>query len=143
MIAAMLRKKRNPEDIIRALQDVLLRIDKRVIVFVDDFDRLESKSKETQQAIAAALNQLQNLTTVQYVLCVGPMREGSGADLLKLTRFQELVPEVSGQEVVERMRDLRDEAIRGEQDVYYLWDLMKGGSDDPLQYYLHIIYIFE
>ncbi|GAG13299.1 unnamed protein product, partial [marine sediment metagenome] len=134
MIAAMLRKRRNPEEVIRAVQDVLLRIDKRVVVFVDDFDRLESKSKETQQAIAAALNQLQNLTTVQYVLCVGWMREGAGADLLKLTRFQELMPEVCREEVIERIKVLRDEAITGEQDVYYPWNLMKEGSEDPLYY---------
>ncbi|MHC4693098.1 MAG: P-loop NTPase fold protein, partial [Planctomycetota bacterium] len=62
MIAAMLRKKRNSEEVIRKVQDVLIRLGKRVVVFVDDFDRLENKSKETQQAIAAALNQLQNLT---------------------------------------------------------------------------------
>ncbi len=137
MIAAMLKKRRNPEEVIRTVQDVLLRIGKRVIVFVDDFDRLESKSKETQQAIAAALNQLQNLTNVQYVLCVGRMREGAGADLLKLTRFQELMPEVRGEEVIEKIRVLRDEAIRGEQTMYYPWDLKKEGNDDPLKYYIH------
>ncbi len=137
MIAAMLSKRRNPEEIIQSVQDVLLRIGRRLVVFVDDFDRLESKSTETQEAIAAALNQLQNLTTVQYLLCVGRMREGSGGDLLKLTRFQELMPEVRGEEVVERMRVQRDEAIRGEQAMYYPWDLKKEGNDDPLQYYPH------
>ena len=137
MIADILRKRRNPEEVIRTVQDVLLRIGKRVVVFIDDFDRLESKSKETQQAIAASLNQLQNLTNVQYILCVGPMREGAGADLLKLTQFQELIPKVRGEKVIERMRTLRDEAIRGEQSMYYPWDLKKVSTNDPLQYYIH------
>ena len=137
MIAVLLRKRRSPAEIVGSVQDVLLRLGKRVVVFIDDFDRLESKSKETQQAIAAALNELQNLTSVQYILCVGPLREGSGADLLKLTRFQELMPELSGQEVVERIRNLRDEAIGAEQAMYYPWDFMNEGNDDPLLYFPH------
>lgn len=137
MIATILGKRRNPEEVIMAIQDILSRIGARVVVFVDDFDRLESTSRETQGAISAALNQLQNLTTVQYVLCVGPMHEGPGADLLKLTRFQELMPEVRGQEVIERMQELRDEAIRGQQEMYYPWDLKKEDNDDPLKYYFH------
>ncbi len=137
MLGMLLRKRRSPAEIVGSVQDVLLRLGKRVVVFIDDFDRLESKSKDTQQAIAAALNELQNLTTVQYVLCVGPLHEGPGADLLKLTRFQELMPELGGQEVVERIRNLRDEAVRGKEAMYYPWDFLKEGNDDPLLYYPH------
>jgi len=137
MTAAILKRKRNPEEVVRAIQDVLLRIGKRLVLFVDDFDRLESKSKVTQEAIASALNQLQNLTTVQYVLCVGPMHQGPGDDLLKLTQFQELMPKVEGETVIERMRNLRDEAIRGQDGLFYPWALQKEGNDDPLLYYPH------
>ena len=142
MTAAILKRKRNPEEVVRAIQDVLLRIGKRLVLFVDDFDRLESKSKEAQEAIASALNQLQNLTTVQYVLCVGPMHigpmhKGPGADLLKLTQFQELMPEMKGKTVIERMHDLRDEALRCKDEMYYPWDLQKEANDDPLLYYPH------
>lgn len=148
IIATLLKIRRRPAEIVGSVQDVLLRLRKRLVVFIDDFDRIESKLMETQQAIAAALNELQNLTTVQYVLCVGPMQEGPGADLLKLTRFQELMPEVSGKEVVETIRNLRDEAIRGEQAMYYSWDLMREDNVDPLRYYphrevLHTTYIYQ
>lgn len=136
-IAAILNRRRSPEEVVRAIQDVLLRIGARVVVFVDDFDRLENTSREAQGAISAALNQLQNLTTVQYVLCVGPMREGPGADLLKLTRFQELMPEIQGQDVIERIRDMRDKAISEEQNLYYPWNLVEQKRGDPLQYYQH------
>lgn len=111
MIGTFLSKRLSTEDVILVLQDVLLRIDKRIIVFVDDFDRLESNSREMQDAVAAALNQLQNLTNVQYVLCVGPMHEGKGADLLKLTRFQEFMPEVSNLDIIKKLRSMRDEVI--------------------------------
>ncbi|MHC4693099.1 MAG: hypothetical protein ACYS67_10195, partial [Planctomycetota bacterium] len=65
---------------------------------------------------------------------VGPMREGAGADLLKLTRFQELMPEVRDEEVIKRIKALRDEAITGEKSLYCPWNLMKEGTDDPLYY---------
>jgi hypothetical protein len=134
VIANILRRRRNTKEIMQVLQDVLLRINKRVVVFVDDFDRLESSSRDTQQIIAAALNQLQNLTNVQYVLCVGPMREGAGADLLKLTRFQEQMPEVSSEKVIEIIKILRDEIITKNADAYYPWSLIEHKSDDPLYY---------
>ncbi|MBN2269674.1 MAG: AAA family ATPase [Sedimentisphaerales bacterium] len=134
VVATMLGRRQMPQEIVGGIEDVLLRLRKRVVVFVDDFDRLEAKSQETQQAIAAALNQLQNLTTVQYVLCVGPMRDGPGADLLKLTRFQELVPQVRGKDALETIEALREEALRGEERMYYPWDLKKEGADDPLWY---------
>ncbi len=134
VLATIFRKSRNPQETIRALQDVLLRINKRVVIFVDDFDRLESSSQKTQDAIAAALNQLQNLTNVQYILCVGPMEKGAGADLLKLTRFQELMPQVRDEEVIKTIRSLRDEAIVADRGLYYPWDLIKERGDDPLQY---------
>ncbi|MBE0536384.1 MAG: AAA family ATPase [Phycisphaerae bacterium] len=137
-IAGLLRRSRDPQEIIERLLDVLVRMRKRVIVFVDDFDRLERQSAEVQQAVAAALNQLQHLAKVQYVLCVGPQEEGGGSDLLKLTRFQELVPPMHGEEITKAVCRWRDKALRGVQtQCYFPYDLYNEGSQDPLTYYLH------
>jgi hypothetical protein len=134
VLAIIFRKSRIPQEVIRALQDILLRTKKRVVIFVDDFDRLESSSKKTQDAIAAALNQLQNLTNVQYILCVGPMEKGTAADLLKLTRFQELMPQVRDEEVIETIKSVRDKAIVADSGLYYPWDFINEWRDDPLRY---------
>ncbi|MGR3301678.1 MAG: P-loop NTPase fold protein [Candidatus Scalindua sp.] len=133
LFTSLLRKRQDSDDIVKSIQNVLLRIGKRIVVFVDDFDRLESKSEETQHAIAASLNQLQNLSNVQYILCVGPMRDGTGADLLKLTRFQELMPQVETDDIRKSIKKIRDDAIREESNLFCPWSLEK---DDQLQYSL-------
>jgi hypothetical protein len=140
ILSILLKRKRSPEEIVQILQNVLLRINRKVVVFVDDLDRLENRSTEAQDAIAAALNQLQNLTSVQYVLCVGSSMtmdtdktpQKTNYDLLKSTRFQELIPDMPSEDILNRIAALRNEAISLDENMFYLWH--EKDSDDPLRF---------
>jgi energy-coupling factor transporter ATP-binding protein EcfA2 len=147
VFSIVLKRKNSTEEIVQILQNILLRINQKVVVFVDDLDRLENHSPQAQDAVAAALNQLQNLTNVQYVLCVGPSvtldKEGSprkcNYDLLKATRLQEIVPSLQGKEIIERIKALRDEAISSDENMVYIW--YEGETHDPLKYNPMIDYL--
>ncbi|MCK4816905.1 AAA family ATPase, partial [bacterium] len=140
MLSILLKRKPIPEEVVCSLQNILLRINRKVVVFVDDLDRLESRSIKAQDAVSAALNQLQNLTSVQYVLCVGPSMttdtdktpRKANYDLLKSTRFQELVPDMPSEDILNKIRALRDEAISLDENMYYVWNEKE--SDDPFKY---------
>lgn len=137
MLSILLKRKPIPEEVVCSLQNILLRINRKLVVFVDDLDRLESRSIKAQDAVSAALNQLQNLTSVQYVLCVGPSMttdtdktpRKANYDLLKSTRFQELVPDMPSEDILNKIRALRDEAISLDENMYYVWNEKE--SDDP------------
>lgn len=140
ILSILLKRKPIPEEVVCSLQNILLRINRKVVVFVDDLDRLESRSIKAQDAVAAALNQLQNLTSVQYVLCVGSSMttdtdktpRKANYDLLKSTRFQELVPDMPSEDILNKIRALRDEAISLDENMYYVWNEKE--SDDPFKY---------
>jgi len=142
LLAILLGGSDNPEEIISAIGDVLVRLNVRLVIFVDDFDRIEEDSFATQQAIAKALNQLQNLPNTQYVIAVGPTTEGGESesagkrswDLLKLTRFQELVSKVDPGEVVKLMKQLRERASKN-GDYYLPWSEIKENEADPLTWH--------
>jgi len=142
LLAILLGSSGNPEEIVSAIGDVLVRLNVRLVIFVDDFDRIEEDSFATQQAIAKALNQLQNLPNTQYVIAVGPTTEGGESesagkrswDLLKLTRFQELVPKVDPGDVVKLMKQLRERASKN-GDYYLPWSEIKENEVDPLTWH--------
>lgn len=141
-VAAFLGGPDNPEEIMSAIGDVLVRLNVRLMIFVDDFDRIEEDSFATQQAIAKALNQLQNLPNTQYIISVGQTTKAGGSeragkrswDLLKLTRFQELVPCVDPAEVVKLSKQLRERALKN-HDYYLPWSEIKENEVDPLTWH--------
>jgi len=141
-LTILLGGRDNPEEIVSAMGDVLVRLNVRLVIFVDDFDRIEEDSFATQQAIAKALNQLQNLPNTQYIISVGPttgtMEAGKigkrSWDLLKLTRFQELVPRVDPAVVVQRTKQLRERASKN-GDYYLPWSEIKENEVDPLTWH--------
>jgi hypothetical protein len=102
---------------------------------------MEDDSLGAERAVARTLNQIQNLPNLQYVLALGPRiiwgeRPGeyrSSTDLLKLTRFQEIVPELDAETVLREIRELRDAALAGE-DCWYPWNRVGAETDDPLYY---------
>ncbi len=131
----------NPQDVASAIGGVLVRTNTRLVIFVDDFDRMEDDSLDAQKAVARALNQIQNLPNVQYVLTLGPrftlgeqpIENRPSTDLLKLTRFQELVPELDREAVLRGIRGLRDTALK-EDHFWYPWNRIDAKHDDPLHY---------
>jgi len=139
----------SPEEITSIIGDVLVRLNVRLVIFVDDFDRIEEDSFETQQAVAKALNQLQNIQNTQYVISVGPtidIGRKSGIvkgswDLLKLTRFQELVPKIDPEAVISKIRESRDNALK-DSSCYFLWAEGNERESDPFfwhQGFRHIL----
>lgn len=131
----------NPQEVASAIGGVLVRTNTRLVIFVDDFDRMEDDSLEAQKAVARALNQIQHLPNVQYVLTLGPrftlgeqpIEHRPSTDLLKLTRFQELVPELDREAVLHEIRDLRDAALK-EDKFWYPWNRIDSENPDPLKY---------
>jgi hypothetical protein len=131
----------DPEEIVSIIGDALVRLNVRLVIFVDDFDRIEEDTFATQQAVAKALNQLQILPNAQYVISVGPTFDVKNRnttnkpsrDLLKLTRFQELVPKIDAGEVISLIRKHRDNAMK-DSSCYFLWAEIKEGESDPLTY---------
>lgn len=131
----------SPDDVADRLGNALIRINARLVIFVDDFDRIEEEGFTSQQALAKAMNLLQSLAHTQYVVAVGPVapREGKAGDcrpcrdLLKLTRFQELIPKVEPEVMVKLARDLRDRNVEDRQ-YRYLFLETDGDRSDPLVY---------
>jgi len=150
LIGTLLGGSHNTQEIISDIGDTLLRLDVRLVIFVDDFDRIEEESFATQQAIAKALNQLQNLPNTQYVISVGPTTNTKKTgnfgmcswDLLKLTRFQELVPKVDPEEVIKLTKQLRERALKNE-DYYLPWSETKENEKDPLTWHPELAHLYS
>jgi hypothetical protein len=149
-LVTLLGGRDNPEEIISAIGDVLVRLNVRLVVFVDDFDRIEEDSFATQQAIAKALNQLQNLPNTQYIISVGPTIEvmekdtirNRSCDLLKLTRFQELIPKIDPAVVIKRTKQLRERASKN-SDYYLPWSEIKEDEIDPLTWHPELVHLYS
>ena len=140
-LTLLFRQDKDPQTVLSRIGDSLVRLNKRLLIFVDDFDRIEETLPKTQQAVSQALNQLQNVPNVQYVIAVGPRRQASLAptagkkpysDLMKLTRYQELVPRLDPGDVLPRIRDLRDRCLDDEASCYP-WATTRDGLD-PLDW---------
>ncbi len=132
----------DPEHILSRIGDTLSRLDQRVVVFVDDFDRTEGDSPTTQQAVAKALNQFQTVPNLQYVIAVGPTggyESQAGErrvswDLLKLTRYQELVPRLKARYLDEHTKKCRDRA-QEDSDYFHAWAYQDRSEPDPLAFH--------
>jgi len=140
----------DPEEITSIIGDALVRLNVRLVIFVDDFDRIEEDTFETQQAVAKALNQLQNIPNTQHVISVGPtinIGRKSGIvkrswDLLKLTRFQELVPKIDPGRVVSLIKELRERALE-DKHCYLLWAEIKEGEREPLPWNPELAHLYS
>ena len=138
-VALLLGGGREPGAVLMRLGSLLSRIDRHIVVFVDDLDRIEATSADQQQALVQALNQVQGAPNVHYILTVGPAHRGMLSetsrrpllDLLKLTRFQELVPELQPEMALRLLRPLRDMA-KNEPDLVMPW-AEGAGDTDPLE----------
>jgi len=136
-LAAPLRsRERTPGDVLGNLGDVLLRLNLRLVLFIDDLDRIEDSTPETLRAIVRALNDLQNVPNVQYVVAMdtsGPSDGGEKAavDLLKLTQYQNTIPEMSWELSLGLVREVRDQAS-GDPDCFYPWAWFDDEQRDPL-----------
>jgi len=137
--ALLLGGDREPDAVLMRLGSLLSRIDRHIVVSVDDLDRIEATSADQQQALVRALNQIQGTPNVHYVLTVGPAHRGALReisrrpllDLLKLTRFQELVPELQPETALQLLKPLRDMA-KDEPDLVMPW-AEGSGDTDPLE----------
>ncbi len=135
--ASLFGSKGSPASVLSAVGEALERLGWRLVLFVDDLDRIEESAPQAQQAVTQALNQLQNVSNVQFVVAVGRTRthshEGSVVtyDLLKLTRFQEVVPRLEPKWIVSQVRNLRDQAL-GDTSICYPWAEVQNDDKDPL-----------
>lgn len=129
-----------PVQVLSRIGENLIRLNTRLVVFVDDFDRVEVQSSMAKEAVAQALNQLQNVPNVQYVITVGrtsgpelPRGATPTTDLLKLTRYQEQVPRLEPAVTLSLVRQLRDAAIADEL-LLRPWTIEDKGETDPLEW---------
>lgn len=142
-------ESKTPDILAKSIGDVLLRLNLRLVIFVDDFDRIEADEGYCQQAVAKALNQLQNVPNVQYVICVGPMlsigtlqtETTPCKDLIKLTRYQELIPGVVIEDVINEIKESREEVLK-DTTYYFPWAEIQEGGSDPLSYHYEFRYIY-
>ena len=138
-VAVFLGGDRDPVILLNRLGNLLVRLNRRLVLFIDDLDRIEAASVGQQQAIIQALNQFQTVSNLQYVIAVGPAHWSSPStaerrpllDLLKLTQFQELVPLLDPEDVLARVRKLRDRA-REAPSIYLPWAEIPSDRD-PLE----------
>jgi len=138
--ASVFGSKGTPAMVLSAIGEVLERLNIRLVVFVDDLDRIEQSAPQAQQAVTQALNQLQNVPNVQYIVAVGPTRTRSRKgsvltyDLLKLTRYQELVPRLEPKWAVSLIRNLRDQAL-ADPSIHCPWAEVHDEEKDPLAWH--------
>jgi len=134
--ASLLGSNTAPTTVLSAIGKALERLNIQLVVFVDDLDRIEEKAVQVQQAVTQAINQLQNVPNVQYVVAVGPPRAASYGgsvvtyDLLKLTRFQEIVPKPKPQRIANLLSEARNEALK-DTAVYFPWAEVHEEDKDP------------
>jgi hypothetical protein len=137
----LLRASNDPGHILSQIGDTLVRLNLRLVVFVDDFDRIEGDSGASQEAVAKAINQFQLIPNLQYVIAIGPV-SGHGPrptdrrvswDLLKLTRYQERVPTFQTSHLAEQVRRYRDSAQQ-DHDAFLPWAYVPESDTDPLKF---------
>jgi len=131
-LATLMAHSADPSAVLGEVGDTLLRLGLRLVIFIDDLDRVERHSLECQQALTEALNLLQGLPNIQYVICIGPTSRIPSGDLLKLTRFQEQMPRLEPQNVLDKIMKSRDKASGG--TGYYPWAELSPGERDPLKW---------
>ncbi len=140
LLLLLFKFPRTPRESLSELSRILERLGIRAVILVDDLDRIEGNSTEAQPAITQALNQIQDLPNLQYVLTLSPMASPSkhadgkppSTDLLKLTRYQELVPSLHHSIVSEILVKLRTEVLKNPEDKYFPWAEMEKNEKDPL-----------
>lgn len=137
LLIMLCHEESRPERVLRQLDDTLRRLKKKLVIFVDDMDRLEEDEEEVQKAVLHALNQLQNMHEIHYVIAAGHMGRRSPLDLLKLTRFQELVPPLPIETAGEALRGLRRLCL-GDASIIYPWAHGEEGPPDPLAFRLDL-----
>lgn len=136
----LLGGRAEPRAVLSRISDALVRLGIRLVIFMDDFDRVEGTASASQGALAQALNHFQNLPNIQYVISVGsptrrdlgPPIPGPAFDLLKLTRFQELVPRMDAERSLGLIQQLR--ACSLSKENYYPWAELGPRDEDPLKW---------
>ena len=127
-LSSVLGARPTPRHVATQIGAALSRLGMRLIVFVDDLDRIEESAPDAQRAITQALNQLQGSPAIQYVIAAGPtpgprVNEAAGRpahDLLKLTRYQEFVPRLNVKDAMDHVWKAR-ERVLVDGEHYYPW----------------------
>lgn len=111
---ALLGGRRNCSDILRRIDNVLLRADMRMVVFLEDVDR--SVREETfLNEVAALLESLKGLDNMSFVLAIGEKYQGQDI-AAKLGEHIEIVPPPARQPILHVLRSFRERCLEQYSD---------------------------
>ena len=105
IIAALATCWKSPLDILKKIDDVLIAVDKRLIIFLEDVDR--NKNDEVFfNEIAALLDSLRQLSRVSFVLAIGQKYDAEEI-LIKTAEHVENVPRLRQLDVLNTLNTFR------------------------------------
>jgi len=133
---------KSPLNILKRIDNVLIAIDKRLIIFLEDVDR--NKNEETFfNEIAALLDSLHQLKQVSFVLAIG--REcGKAEVLIKTAEHVENVPRLNRLDVLNTLESFRSHCVKRCPDIIstipknYNKDRMGWGRSEMVQAVIEI-----
>ena len=106
IIGAILCGWQSPFDILKKLDVLLSRIEKRMVIFLEDIDR-NTRPEVFFNEISALLEGLKGLQNVTFVLAIGEEHRGKEV-LIKISEHIETLPSMPQRQVIEICKTFRD-----------------------------------
>ncbi|MHC4113085.1 MAG: P-loop NTPase fold protein [Planctomycetota bacterium] len=106
IIGAILCGWQSPFDILKKLDVLLSRIEKRMVIFLEDIDR-NTRTEVFFNEISALLEGLKGLQNVTFVLAIGEEHRGKEV-LIKISEHIETIPSMPQRQVIEICKTFRD-----------------------------------
>jgi energy-coupling factor transporter ATP-binding protein EcfA2 len=115
ILAALATRWKSPLDILKRIDNVLIAIDKRLIIFLEDVDR--NKNDEVFfNEIAALLDGLRQLKQVSFVLAIGQKYDAEEV-LIKTAEHVENIPRLNRFDVLNTLELFRSYCLERRPDV--------------------------
>ena len=109
ILAALLSGWQSPRDVLKKIDAVLYRIDKRLIVFLEDIDR-NRRTDMFFNEITALLDELKELEYISFVLAIGEEHKGQEV-IIKTAEHIEVIPNLPHAHVVNILKTFRTQCL--------------------------------
>jgi len=89
-LCALLGGRKNPEETLKVMDEILIAAELRLIIIIEDLDR-NVNSRKYWSEISSLFDRLKDLKNVTFVLCIGPEYKDAGA-LIRICEHTESFP---------------------------------------------------
>ena len=110
IVAALLGGWQSPKKVLKKIDTVLYRINKRLIVFLEDIDR-NKRTDMFFNEITALLEELKELEHISFVLAIGKEHQGQEV-IIKVAEHIEVVPNLPRGHVINTIKTFRTHCLK-------------------------------